>query len=373
MKPITLTILSLLLAIAPLTTGQEPGTEDRRADKPVSPKPTGEKRLGSLEEEYLSDGSYPELEVSRIAFGSCYRPKSRHRKGELWDVWKVIKAEDPHVMLLLGDNHYADSQTPEKIEGGYKGLEADREYMDFREEVPTFAVWDNHDYAAKYPGKDFEHAAKSEELFLEHFRVPERDPRQTREGVYGSWIFGERPNRIQIIMLDGHRHRDRLPGRNGNFHSDPDPEKTFLGAGQWEWLEKQLAKEAEVRVIGSPIQVLSREHKWRRWDMFPKQRDRLLELVRGASGTTVFLSGDRHRGEISRLSEGRKPVCDVTASGYFHVREAEEANSLRVGKLINQPHFGAIEVDWEKRTVVMKVVCSREGTALVEHTESILP
>jgi alkaline phosphatase D len=108
--------------------------------------------------------------------------------------------------------------------------------------------------------------------------------------------------------------------------------------------------------------------------MFPKQRERLLDLVGEASGTTVFLSGDRHRGEISRLAtEGRKPVCDVTASGYFHVREAEERNSLRVGKLINQPHFGALEVDWESRTVAMKVLCSREGTVLVEHEESILP
>ena len=374
MKPIILTIVGFLLVIPPWTVGQEPPTADPRVDKAGRPNAGGEERAGKFEKKYPSDAAYPELELSRIAFGSCYRPGSRLRKGDPWDVWKVIKAIEPQVMLLLGDNHYADSQTPERIERGYRGLEADRPYMDFREEIPTFAVWDNHDYASKYPGKDFKYAARSEQLFLEHFRVPESDPRQSRVGVYGSWIFGEHPNRVQIIMLDGHRHRDQLPGKNGNFRSDPDPGKTFLGPEQWKWLEKQLAREAEMRVIGSPIQVLSKEHRWRRWDMFPKQRERLLDLVGEASGTTVFLSGDRHRGEISRLAtEGRKPVCDVTASGYFHVREAEERNSLRVGKLINQPHFGALEVDWESRTVAMKVLCSREGTVLVEHEESILP
>ena len=41
---------------------------------------------------------------------------------------------------------------------------------------------------------------------------------------------------------------------------DEDPSKTMLGDAQWAWLENELKRPAELRLIVSSIQVLSEGH-----------------------------------------------------------------------------------------------------------------
>ena len=317
---------------------------------------------------FQSDKTYSDQSIRRIAFGSCNKPK---RDQGFWD---VIRAKEPDVMLLLGDNHYGNASDPVRLEKAYHELAAIPQYQAFRQEVITFATWDNHDYGAKYPGRLHPHAAESEELFLDHFSIAKADARRSRTGIYGTWNFGEKPQRVQVILLDLQRFRDPFQEGTRKEQFAPQPGKTLMGTEQWEWFQEQLKVEAEVRIIGSGIQVLSNEHSWRRWGMFPDERERLLRVLGETKGTTVLLSGDRHRGEISvlDLSEER-PLFEVTASSFNLCYPGEEKNSLRVGELIDQPHFGWLEINWEEKFITMELLSCQDSESLLTQTVKIKP
>ncbi|MEP2774333.1 MAG: alkaline phosphatase D family protein [Luteolibacter sp.] len=317
---------------------------------------------------FLSDKVYEKHAIERIAFGSCNKPKMDQ------GFWNVIRTKKPEIMLLLGDNHYAESTDPVRLKEAYDGLAAVPQYGAFRQQIPTFATWDNHDYGAKYPGRLHPHAEESEQLFLDHFAIPQTDVRRSRKGIYGTWIFGEKPHRVQVILLDLQRFRDPFQEGTREEQFAPQPGKTLMGAEQWQWFEKELRKEAEVRFIGSGIQVLSNDHGWRRWGMFPNERERLLRLIGETKGTTVLLSGDRHRGEISVLDPAsERPLCDLTSSSFNHCYPGEEPNSLRIGNLIHEAHFGWLEMDWEEGSIKMQLLSAESGDPLLTHTLKIRP
>ncbi|MGJ8650389.1 MAG: alkaline phosphatase D family protein [Opitutaceae bacterium] len=318
--------------------------------------------------EFLADGIYADQSIRQIAFGSCNKPK---RDQGFWD---VIRVQEPDIMLLLGDNHYGNTSDPVRLKKAYDGLAAIPQYGAFRQKIPTFPTWDNHDYGDKYPGRLHPHAEESEQLFLDHFSIQKTDVRRSRSGIYGAWIFGEEPHRVQVIMLDLQRFRDPFQEGSRKEQFAPQPGKTLMGEEQWKWFEAQLKSEAEVRIVGSGIQVLSNEHSWRRWGMFPDDRERLLRVISETKGTTVFLSGDRHRGEFSVLNPAsERPLFDLTASSFNACYPGKEDNSLRVGELIDQPHFGWLEINWEERLIKMQLLSAKSGAPLLTNTVEIRP
>ena len=339
------------------------------------PKARRNKKLGIAEQppsvqavEFLSDKTYADTSISQIGFGSCNKPK---RDQAFWD---VIRAKEPEIMLLLGDNHYGNVSNPTRLKKAYNQLAAIPQYNTFRQTIPTFPTWDNHDYGSKYPGRLHPHAEESEQLFLEHFSVDKQDARRSRKGIYGVWNFDEKPHRVQVIMLDLQRFRDPFKEGEGTEPFVPQPGKTLMGTEQWKWFEEQLKREAEVRIIGSGIQVLSNEHAWRRWGMFPDERERLLRVIGESSGTTVLLSGDRHRGEFSVMSlPDERPLFDLTASSFNACYPGEEKNSLRVGELIEQPHFGWLEIDWEENSVQAQLLSCDDAEPLLSNIISLTP
>ncbi|MEP4079044.1 alkaline phosphatase D family protein [Haloferula sp.] len=323
---------------------------------------------GKLEAKFPSDRAYPETTITQFAYGSCNKPK---RVSQAF--WDVMLEKGPQLMLLLGDQHYVNSNEVSDHREAFGQLEKIAGYTRTRNTVPTFAIWDNHDYAKGYLGKHHPNAAPIEKVFLEENRVPLGDARRSRDGVYGAWIFGEKPKRVQIIMLDSHRHRDPLPGKK-TFGVNKDHQKTILGAEQWEWLGEQLKREAEVRVVASSIQVLSNEHKWQRWGIFPHERERLLRMLAAASGTPIILSGDRHRGEISRLEQpDSKPICEVTASGWAQMYDDPETNRLRIKGPTAKNHYGWMIIDWKNHTIKVQLLSTRDSSVILEHVERIEP
>jgi alkaline phosphatase D len=151
---------------------------------------------------------------------------------------------------------------------------------------------------------------------------------------------------VKIILLDGRYHREK-PGAT----ADP------LGAEQWQWLEQQLTNsDAEVHLIGSGIQVIASEHPYEKWADFPAARARLFSLIaRSGARNVIFLSGDRHLGEISRLTDPplTRPLYDITSSGMTHHAQdnlfhsfSHEANRFRRGNNFVDLNFGLIAFDW---------------------------
>lgn len=308
---------------------------------------------GSSADEYrenlMSEKAAPvdtEQTLTTIAFGSC------NRQDEPQPMWKPILSNEPDLWIWLGDNIYGDTDDMQAMKVMYAEQKANPGYEDFFQKVPVIGTWDDHDYGINDGGKEFPAKAESRDLMLDFLDVPaEREIRQ-REGAYDAYTFGPEGRQVKVMLLDTRYFRDDLQAseREG-VRYDPNPEGDILGEAQWNWLEKELRdSEAQINIIASSIQVIPEQHGFEKWANFPNSRERLLQLVAdsGAKGV-VFLSGDRHMGEISRLNIAGVPypVYDITSSGLTHsYEEAEEPNRHREGEIVSQKNFGIIRINW---------------------------
>ncbi len=298
--------------------------------------------------------------VSKIAFGSCAS------QLKPCPIWGTIADYEPELLLLLGDTVYADLEggrlkpsTPQRIVQAYEQLAALPDFQRLKQHVPMLATWDDHDYGNNDAGVEWEHKDAAAAIFHDFFGTPADSTKRQQRGIYSSTIFGPPGQRVQVIMLDTRYFRSELvqaeqpaPGsRVRPYIPAEGPDTTMLGEAQWSWLEEQLRQPAEVRILGSSIQVLSDEHPFETWGTMPKERERLFALIRkcGASGV-VIVSGDRHLGDLSvDVDAIGYPLYDVTASGLNQANlgwRTLEPNRFRVAGLPYGNHFGAIEIDW---------------------------
>jgi len=321
----------------------------------------------------------PEIPLERIALGSCLRES---RPAPIWD---SVVAFKPQAFLFIGDNIYADTKDMAVMRAKYAQLGAMPGYQALAKTCPIYATWDDHDYGENDAGVEYEKKVESQKEFLDFFQEPKDSPRWTRPGVYDAKIIGPKGKRVQIILLDTRYFRsplksipkpDRKPGQ-GYYLPDDDEKLTMLGDDQWKWLEAELKKPAEVRIIASSIQVVPQEHAWEYWANFPRERLRLFNLVGNTKAAgVIFVSGDRHLAEISKLPTNDPangagyPLFDLTSSS-LNVPSGgneNEANRHRVGSNYRKVNFGTIEIDWSKPDPVVTMrVRDVDGKTAVEH------
>ncbi len=306
--------------------------------------------LGLLLADAARAGAPEQRVLSTIAFGSCAH-QSRTQA-----FWTPLLASRPDLFVFAGDNIYADTYDRALKQKKYQQLAAHPGYQELLRTCPVLATWDDHDYGLNDSGGEFRKKEESQELFLDFFGEPADSPRRRQPGVYDAHIFGPPGRRVQVILLDTRYFRSplkmlahRVPG-GGRYRANRDRSATLLGTNQWAWLEEQLRKPADLRLLVSSIQVVAQDHDWEHWMNFPNERGRLFNLIKstGAQGVVV-LSGDRHHAELSRHPSAiGYPLYDLTASGFNMARggRVEEPNRYRVGTLYPQNHFGLVRVDW---------------------------
>jgi alkaline phosphatase D len=290
--------------------------------------------------------------LQRVSFGSCAR------QWEPQPIWRSISAAKPDLFLFLGDNVYNDTEIPAVMAENYAKLAAIPEFAAFRATTPILATWDDHDYGFNDNGAEFAAKTQSRAIMLDFFGEPGNSPRRHRSGIYQSYYFGEAPSRLQVILLDLRWNRTPIFYQDDTYLPHPDPNATMLGEEQWQWLEAELQKPADLRIIGSSIQLVSQEHRWEKWANYPADKARLFRaLDRHAVRNAIFLSGDMHYGEISReTTPGGIPVFDLTASGLNYSEPgAHFLNRYRLGIYDSGVNFGHAEIDWARRQVSLQV------------------
>jgi alkaline phosphatase D len=274
--------------------------------------------------------------LRRIAFGSC------NRQDLPQPLWKLIAKQEPQLWIWLGDNIYGDSEDVAVLRAKYAQQQRNSEYRNFVSKVPIIGTWDDHDFGKNNGGREFTARRASQAALLDFLGEPPQSARRDQRGVYASYTYGPPGKQIKVILLDTRYHRDPI-GSKG----------TILGEAQWQWLERELRNsKAQIHLVGSGIQVLPEQHRFEKWADFPAERERLLKLI----GETkvpgvIFLSGDRHIAELSRVRSPhvRYPLYDLTSSGLTHTWSSlrREANRHRVGELVVALNYGTIDVDWD--------------------------
>jgi alkaline phosphatase D len=297
--------------------------------------------------------------IETIAFGSC------NHENDDQSYWNEISKNNPDLWIWGGDNIYADSKTMEVLKSKYDLLKINSFYQAFRNKVPIIGTWDDHDYGDNDGNKTFSMKAESKELMLEFLDVPATSDVFNHEGVYMSYTFGDVGQKIKVILLDTRSFQDVLiKNPSGKSRYIASKEGDILGTEQWNWLEQELYNnEADVHIIMSSIQFLADKHGFEKWGNFPKSKDKMISMIHYSNANNVlFLSGDRHIAEISRIVNDsiHFPLYDITSSGLTHsYSKSKEINPYRIGDLVVDKNYGVLNFNWSDSTVVIN--CKLKG------------
>jgi len=317
------------------------------------------------------------LEVSKISFSSCHLPDDMHIVPNFWSDMRYVSK--PDIWLWLGDNMYHDGNDINGKRLEYNKVREEASYNEYglvsstKPVIPIMACWDDHDFGYNDAGSDYPCTEQSQAEWAHHVNIPNTEPQHPdspdyRPGVYNSRMFskpGTEENGIHVILLDNRSERDPTYSRFGECKGSA---TQILSDTQWAWLETELEKKSEIKIIGSGVQVLPPTNQvygeltnfcshdshnkddpttttfldsiarvgessdwygvpYEMWGEVPLQRERLLGLTQksinmGNTKLIIFVSGDPHWAElmVKRMPESEswgpsQVLYEMTASG----------------------------------------------------------
>eukprot|EP00942_MAST-04A_sp_MAST-4A-sp1_P014955 g14955.t1 len=327
-----------------------------------------------------------ETTITKLTFGSC---AMQYLPQPFWDT-----LHDPigvgNFFIFGGDNVYGDSikqhewgtacedENCVNLNNAYNELDSKPSFIGFRQLHPILPIWDDHDFGYNDGGGSFIYKDITLRKFKSFFDIQENDPRYTRKGLYGNWLYGDASkNRLlHLIVLDLRYYKSdwvlRDPKKEyptaGRYINTTDPSKTMLGTEQWLWLEKNLLSvDANVCVIVSSLQFLSVATAWEAWSRFPLERLRLLKLLdQSKCKQVIFLTGDRHVGGIYKYGK----YYELTSSSLTHtVTYSVEKDNLRLFPLVHVNNVASVVFDWNANRVILNLH-STEGRQAGEILQS---
>ncbi|MAB10570.1 alkaline phosphatase D family protein [Hyphomonas sp.] len=341
----------------------------------------------------LPDDYYPEAPpglplppsdqaISRILVGSCLDEEQGDN-----ETLRSVAATPADMFLMIGDNVYGDTdglsyRTGDadltELRESFADLAARPDFQAVRKAHPMMVAWDDHDYGLNDGGKHFAFRRLSERIHERFWGLANKDV-GAWPGTYYARSFGPEGQRTQIIMLDTRFFRSDLTDTDDSsvkgqerYMPSSDPNQDMLGNDQWTWLENELQKPADLRLIVSSVQVISNAHGWEAWSRLPAERDRLYSLIRetGAQGV-VFVSGDRHTGFLYRADDVLPyPAYELTASSFnkSYRDTTDEMDADQIGAGYAKENFGSLDINWTEGTVTLAIHAS-DGSTVEEATD----
>lgn len=315
--------------------------------------------------------------VTKIAFGSC-----GHEDHPL-PIFDVVVNHKPDLFIFLGDNIYGDTKDMEVLKAKYNMLASKPSFQNLKSNVPMVAIWDDHDYGWNDIGRHYPFKEQTKEIFIDFFEEPQNSARRTHPGIYHSFVQEIENKKLQVILLDNRTFRDDLKPYAGEVATDKryfydldytphsNTDSTFLGEAQWQWLEEQLQQPADVRLICSGSQFSIEYNGYEAWANFPHEQKRFLDLIKKTRASGVlFLTGDVHYAEISKLSEqDLYPIYDITSSGLSSTWHFATPNKNRIEGPIMENHFGLLTISWRDENPELKMeIWDIRDNQRIEHT-----
>ena len=309
-------------------------------------------------------------------------------------------AEQKAASVVRAHNARSGPRDMEALAMAYATLSRKPELAKLRAAVPKniIATWDDHDYCRNDAGSSCKWANESQRQFLQFWRSGDGAggggggggdavaARGGRLGVYEAYTYNVPPRErcrsppcrrgsvVRVLMLDtrtwrsDHRLRP-LPGENATSDdctrsggsgycqqqqsSSDGGDVTILGDEQWRWLEGELKKPADVRIIATSISFGAQfnPNGDETWAVFPFEKRKMLRLITSTNASgVVFVSGDLHYAEINEInaSEGAPyTLHDLCSSGLTMTWPSTAPNMHRVAGPVREANWGSVTIDFE--------------------------
>lgn len=266
--------------------------------------------------------------ITRIAFGSCAS------NLDPLDILRDVRAD---VFVFLGDNIYADTNSPVIMQMLYNRLSCKPSFQTLVKQTPyVLSTWDDHDYGWNDIGRGYGMKYDSKSIFLKFWNVDKSMGRDRPDGIYGSYKFDSKQGGVKVILMDL------------RFNNDIASE-SMLGDRQWAWLEAELSRSQQenvLTVLGSSTQFVIEANGFEAWINTPRERERLLSMIN--PNKTIVISGDVHWGEISVLNG----LIEVTSSGISETDSNIKPNIYRLGSAFAVKNYGLIDLERHKVSLI---------------------
>ena len=271
------------------------------------------------------------------------------------NIWSSIKNEDLDGFIFLGDNVYGDMPNG-KLSKMQKAYQTQKKRLPkWLLDKEIIAIWDDHDFGLNDGGGDYPLKKEAEKMFLNFWNIPNSDPRRNREGIYFRQTKDVEGVKIEIIGLDTRYFRSKLIKSKNVYTKNNNPKATILGRDQWLWFESSLSSSnADVIIILSSIQILATNHPYEKWDNFPLERKRLLDLIadKAKNKTVILISGDRHKSGIYQ----NKNFVEITASSLNKQGSpSEETDPLLIGKTFRMKNYGILDIEPSENKITLSI------------------
>jgi alkaline phosphatase D len=282
--------------------------------------------------------------------------------GENYEIFTTIYKQQPDMMLWLGDNTYlreTDWYSRSGILYRHTHTRSLAELQPLLGSVHHYAIWDDHDYGPDNSDRSF----RQKKDALEAFKLFWGNPASGVNNQPGTTTMFQWAD-VDFFLLDNryyHSPNNRASGK-----------RTLLGEEQVSWLIDALtASEASFKFIVVGGQFLNPVTYGENFSTFPEERSKILRLIsRENISGIIFLTGDRHHTELSKLErENLYPLYDLTVSPLTSApnpQHIEEHNFLRVPKtFVGERNFARLNVTGPGNNRLLKIaVFDKSGTEL---------
>ena len=241
----------------------------------------------------------------RLALTSCMKI------GQPQASWYLLLAQQPDIHLTVGDTHYADTTDPTVQWKHHVTYRRQKEFATVLRNVPTYAIWDDHDYGPN----NSDGTAKGKERSLAGWKQVWANPTLGAPDIPGAF-FKFSHGDVDFFVVDSRYHRspDKVPD---------DDEKRMLGDAQFAWLLDGLRNsEARFKVIVSGSTL--HHSKVDGWRIYTFSRHRLFDaLKKHRISGVMYMSGDIHNSLVWEHHESERvgyPLVEVISSGVANSR-----------------------------------------------------
>ncbi len=306
-----------------------------------------------------------------MAMGSCtYVNEPDHDRpgrafGDTYGVFDAIADKEPDLMLWMGDNVYLREPDWGSRSGylhRYTHTRSVREMQRLLRATKHYAIWDDHDFGPNDANGSWVHAPMSRDIFDLFWANPTCGVPGAEQSTATMFSHAD----VDFFLLDN--RTNRVPA--GMVTMEP----AMLGKGQLNWLIQALKySKASFKMVAMGGQVLNSAAVFENYATIAGERDELLRRIEEEGiRNVIFLSGDRHFGELSQvpLKDGRV-LYDLTVSpltaGPF---SPNETNAHHVeGTRVVERNFATLSFTGTLDARVMRIeVFAADGRQLWERS-----